>query len=257
MPDTLTDRLRRRLPDEVPPRLAGALLTAVIQLLLLWMLISLAPATFKKKVADMVMFSVNIAPDSKDEAASEPEAAPDAPLATSPEPQEAPPPPTPPVPQPAPPVETPPLSAEQPVFDLAKAPTVAPRPAPSAPMMGPPDLRRPEERGGDSPRVGTTPSGEPLYAAQWVREPYPDELRGYLQSARGPGWGLIICRTVPGNRVDDCEILDEFPSGSGLGRAVQAAAWQFQVRPPRVGGRLQVGEWVQIRICDRVSCKGG
>jgi protein TonB len=101
----------------------------------------------------------------------------------------------------------------------------------------------------DSPRVsGSGPNGEPLYAASWYREPYDDELRGYLSTATGPGWALIACRTIPDFRVDDCVKVDEYPAGSNLGRAVLAAAWQFRVRPPRVGGRLQVGEWVRIRI---------
>jgi protein TonB len=97
-------------------------------------------------------------------------------------------------------------------------------------------------------RVGTAPNGEPLYAAAWYREPYDSELRGYLSTASGPGWGLIACRTVPDYRVEGCVALDEHPSGSNIARAVLAAAWQFRVRPPRLGGRLQVGEWVRIRI---------
>lgn len=121
-----------------------------------------------------------------------------------------------------------------------------PRPAaPSAPKMGPPDMGTP----GDTPRVGGAgPNGEPLYAAAWYREPYDDELRGYLSTATGPGWGLIACRTVPDFRVEDCVAVDEYPSGSNIARAVLAAAWQFRVRPPRVGGRSKVGEWVRIRI---------
>jgi periplasmic protein TonB len=42
--------------------------------------------------------------------------------------------------------------------------------------------------------------------------------------------------------------IDEQPNGSNIARAVLAAAWQFRVRPPRVGGQLRVGEWVRIRI---------
>ena len=111
--------------------------------------------------------------------------------------------------------------------------------------MGPPDRGFP----GDSQRVGGSgPNGEPLYAAAWYREPYPEELRGYLSTASGPGWGLINCRTVADFRIEDCVLEAEFPRGSQIGRAVLAAAWQFRVRPPRVGGQTKVGEWVRIRI---------
>jgi periplasmic protein TonB len=130
--------------------------------------------------------------------------------------------------------------------DIAPAPKAPPPPAPGRGMMGPPDTS-PAPR--DSQRVsGSGPNGEPLYAASWYREPYPDELSGYLQTAAGPGWGLIACRTVPDFRVEDCVAIDEHPNGSNIARAVLAAAWQFRVRPPRVGGQLRVGEWVRIRI---------
>ncbi len=99
----------------------------------------------------------------------------------------------------------------------------------------------------DTPLVdGSGPNGEKLYAAAWQREPTDAELRGYLSTAQ-PGWGMIACRTVAGFKVDNCVAVSESP-GSQLTRAMLAAAWQFRVRPPRVGGRLQVGEWVRIRF---------
>jgi periplasmic protein TonB len=128
-------------------------------------------------------------------------------------------------------------------FDISNLPR-QPQSAPSKPMMGPPDTGSP----GDSKRVGTAPNGEPMYAAAWYREPYEDELRGYLSTATGPGWALITCRTAPDFRVEDCVGLDEWPDNSQIQRAVLAAAWQFRVRPPRVGGVSRVGEWVRIRI---------
>jgi len=122
------------------------------------------------------------------------------------------------------------------------------RPAPSpGPVYGPPDTGG-SSAAGDTARVGTAPNGQPLYAAAWYREPRDDELRGYLSTASGPGWGLIACRTAPDFRVEDCVGLSEYPRGSQINRAILAAAWQFRVRPPRLGGQPQVGSWVRIRI---------
>jgi len=103
---------------------------------------------------------------------------------------------------------------------------------------------------GDSERVGTAPNGEPLYAAEWYREPTNQELSTYLPKTmpEGGGWGLVACRTVERFHVDDCVELGQGPPGSHLAGAVRQAAWQFLVRPPRVGGKVMVGEWVRIRI---------
>ena len=153
-------------------------------------------------------------------------------------------------PAPAPPL--PPQAAAPPTAPSAErsplpaTPPIAARP-PSGRVYGPPNTGG-SSASRDSERVGTAPNGEPLYAAAWYREPGDDELRGYLSTASGPGWGLIACRTAPDYRVEDCVGLDEYPFGSQIGRAVLAAAWQFRVRPPRIGGRQMVGAWVRIRI---------
>jgi len=126
-------------------------------------------------------------------------------------------------------------------------PRIATRP-PGTQVYGPPNAGGSSAAARDTERVGTAPNGEPLYAAAWYREPRDDELRGYLSTASGPGWGLIACRTAPDYRVEDCVGLDEYPNGSQINRAVLAAAWAFQVRPPRLGGRPLVGAWVRIRI---------
>jgi periplasmic protein TonB len=101
---------------------------------------------------------------------------------------------------------------------------------------------------GDSEQVGRGPNGEILYAAEWARKPTDTELGGYLPRNAPTGWGLIACRTVEGNRVEDCIELGQSPRGSRLASAVRQAAWQFRVRPPRKNGRPLIGSWVQIRI---------
>lgn len=105
-------------------------------------------------------------------------------------------------------------------------------------------------RAGDSALVdGRGPNGEPLYAAEWHVEPTNAQLSPYIPARqRQSGWGLVACRTVANYRVEDCQELGDSPRGSGLAGAVRQAAWQFRVRPPRVGGRPLVGAWVRIRI---------
>ncbi len=193
---------------------------------------------------------VSLQASESSEETAEPESAADAPSdvqpvapepdAAEPRPSDPPPAPTP-VPKVAPIMPTP----------AERAPSPTPSPTPVRPtggrVYGPPDTGRPASSR-DTERVGTAPNGEPLYAAAWYREPRDDELRGYLSTASGPGWGLIACRTAPDYRVEDCVALDEYPNGSQINRAVLAAAWAFQVRPPRLGGRPLVGAWVRIRI---------
>jgi protein TonB len=101
---------------------------------------------------------------------------------------------------------------------------------------------------GDTEAVGRGPNGETLYAAEWARRPTDAELSGYLPSTAPDGFGLIACKTIPGDRVEDCIELDQEPHGSHLASAVRQAAWQFRVRPPRKNGRPMIGEWVEIRI---------
>ncbi|MBB3032699.1 hypothetical protein [Alteriqipengyuania lutimaris] len=134
------------------------------------------------------------------------------------------------------------------------APQAAPR-APARPSKqdAPRDVYGPVDSGSrsgvrDSDVVGTAPDGQPLYAARWYREPRDSELAGYLSTATGPGWGLIACRTAPDFRVVDCVPIEEYPQGSMMNRAILAAAWQFRVHPPSLGGKPQIGSWVRIRI---------
>lgn len=117
-----------------------------------------------------------------------------------------------------------------------------------------PDPERPEpaesaqaSKAPYGPSLG--PGGAPLYDVEaWVREPTQAELRTYLPRVPVGSWGLVACRTIPGNRVENCRTVAESPVGSGLATGVRRAAWQFQVLPPRVNGKPLIGVWVGIRI---------
>lgn len=93
---------------------------------------------------------------------------------------------------------------------------------------------------------GAGPGGEPLYEAEWYREPTPAETQPYMPAGR-TGWGLIACQTIDRYHVENCRELGETP-GSGIARGLRQAAWQFLVRPPRKGGKPLIGAWVRIRF---------
>lgn len=164
--------------------------------------------------------------------------------------------PVPPRPVEPPPVPVPPTPPLPPTFVRMTRPEykaaditgrgTAPAPAPEGETAA---AAGSGSRPGDSAVVGKAPNGEPLYAAEWFRRPRDNELSPYISSrARGPGWGLIACRTVADHRVEDCQELGEGPRGSGYAGSVRQAAWQFRVRAPRVGGKELTGTWVSIRI---------
>ena len=164
------------------------------------------------------------------------------------------------------PLERRPTPKPSPIVIPSK-PTIAVAPRQKAPWiemskdeMASSDISRLASSGegteGDSEAVGKGPNGETLYAAEWARKPTDAELGGYLPHNPQDGFGLIACKTMPGNRVDNCVALDQYPLGSHLAAAVLNAAWQFRVRPPRKNGRPMVGEWVSIRI-DYSFIRGG
>ena len=235
-------------------RAVSVILALVVQGLFILLLLTLGSTIITRKEPDITVFAMSPVgeprPDDDEQPAPPEPATNDAQPVKQPEEQ-------PPEPVTAPPepvkqetAPVPPAFLQLPRDQMASAEKAAPPALPAQPpkpvrVYGPPDTGTPS----DTPRVsGTGPKGEPLYAASWYREPYDDELRGYLSTTQGPGWALIACRTVPDFRVEDCVRVDEYPSNAGIANAVLAAAWQFRVRPPRIGGRSKVGEWVRIRI---------
>ena len=225
------------------------MLALIVEILIVLVLLSLSIAPPPSQLQEEALTVFGVTPEPSEDPVEEESPAPSQDAAQSPEPQDA---ETPPTETPSPVIATQPSPVPPAVVPMPSAQPAQPQGSPqiAKPKANPGRVYGPPDKGtpGDTQRVGSAPNGEPLYAAAWYREPYPDELAGYLSTARGPGWALIACRTVPDFRVEDCVQLGESPSGSGIGRAVMAAAWQFRVRPPRVGGVSKVGEWVRIRI---------
>lgn len=247
---SLSERLRAGLGQ----RATGLVVALLLEAMLLLLLLSLGRVGSSSQ--EEITFVDFEGFDASEEAAEEPAPEPEQRAESEPQAVERVPPRpvetdvvTVPLPAEAPPVPvvTPPNApvVRQPDPRYGVGPRPIQNPPPAGPAFGPADSGSAQ---GDTARVGTAPNGEPMYAAAWYRKPYDDELRGYLSTATGPGWGLIACRTAPDYRVEDCVGLEEYPRGSMIVRSILAAAWQFKVRPPRIGGRPQIGEWVRIRI---------
>ena len=225
----------------------AVLITAILLFLLLSFGLGSRPKVKEERVTTVSLEASEVPEQASEASHQERERAEKPSVAPQPPAEQPPTPPLQATPLPPPPVASPlPAPAQPTPLPAPKPPAAAVRP-PGGAVYGPPDTGgSPAYR--DTPRVGTAPNGQPMYAAAWYREPSESELRGYLSTASGPGWGLIACRTAPDYRVEDCVGLDEYPGGSQIMRAVLAAAWQFKVRPPRVGGQSLVGSWVRIRI---------
>jgi protein TonB len=229
-----------RLPStyDRPPlrRRATSLALALgINLLLLFLIIGMSKfAPVARKVSETI--TVNLLPESRPAAQQEEENKPVERPRVKPKPVPKPPP----IILPVRPTITPPPSP-QPWVEMSKEEMAA------GDVRNLPKAEAGAGGRGDSEVVGKGPHGETLYAAEWAREPTDAEMGGYWPK-NVSGWGIIACKTIPGNRVDDCIELEQQPRGSHLASAVRQMAWQFHVRPPRKDGRPLVGEWVRIKI---------
>jgi protein TonB len=99
---------------------------------------------------------------------------------------------------------------------------------------------------GDAGAAGGGAHGDQVALGDWVRRPTPAEMATYLEAVHATaGWGEVICRTAPRNRVEDCREKAESP-GSGLARVLREASWQFLIFPTKVNGRAVIGGEVLI-----------
>ena len=250
---------RLRLPDGISRRAVGISVALTIEALILLILlfglgISTGPAS--PEVTEVTTFD---APEASEEAEAEEDSA------DQTEQEEAPTAEVEPQPQP----EAPSAALALPPTALpreSEVPSPPPAPPPPQPQAAPSAPATPRARavirsggnigpadtgsrnGPDSQIVGTAPDGSPLYAARWFTEPTSQQLAGFMDGAHGPGWGLIACKTAPNWRVEDCVVVGESPVGSNIAGSFKLAAWQFLVRPPRVGGEYLIGSWVRIRL---------
>lgn len=220
----------------LPRRLSGWALAIGLELLLVFILLGLGIRTLDMAPTKSGPVMIDIGPRDDDQAQPQPD---------NPQPK----PPTPPV--------IPPITSPIPPIIPSLAP---PPPPPQRPSdfieMSPADMAAGDiatvpksgRSAGDSQEVGRGPNGEAMYAAQWVREPTDAELSGYMPRNPRSGYGMVACKTAPGNRVEDCVELENVPRGTRLASTLRQAAWQFKVRPPRKGGKPLIGAWVRIRF---------
>jgi hypothetical protein len=245
-PERWRERLGRR-------GVSIALALAVEALLALLLLLLAPPIAPEKPRPRPTVFGIDVSgndtPQPSEKATAKPRSGNHSAGATPPPPKAVTPPPTPDTPPPTPPLANTFIRLTRNEYagaDIAKAPS---HPANDSGNGAPGDSPSGSAAGDSEVAAGKGPHGEILYAAEWYRRPTHAELSTYInRRARSSGWGLVACRTIARYHVEDCQELGESPRGSGLAGSVRQAAWQFLVRPPRIGGKVEVGAWVSIRI---------
>lgn len=227
-------------------RVAGFVLAIAIEVLLVLVLLTLGPPKFGESRGDGRPKTFTIT-QTADKAETKERPAPKRAAKVTPK---TPPPPPAPVPPPTPLGPIPGLlvltKQEYAAADIGKIKSQRAEMAEAAPEGS---------DANDTEVAGKGPNGEPLYYAEWYREPTEAEMAFYIPKNLRGGSALIACKTAPKFRVEDCQLLGETPPGTGLARGVREAAWQFRVRPPRKGGKLLIGAWVRIRF--DVVVRGG
>lgn len=210
-------------------------LTLLAELIFLLILLGLAPTSFGDRKPASRPTTVDLIP------APEPQAPAAAAQAETAEAEVAKPVPRPPTPR-VPPVPNP----KSPFLELTREEFAAA----DISKLGSAGGKGKSGAGETSASVGTGPGGVTLYRAEWHRRPTNAELNGYLlnRNLESGSWAEVACKTIPDNRVENCQAIGESPPGSGLGKALRLAGWQFRIRPPRIDGKPMVGTWVLVHI---------
>ena len=215
-------------------------LTVAVHILIALMLFSLAPERFRRMSSD-ALTTFDVAPDRGEEPTPAQQRQPEQRKQPERKARPAPPRPVPPPDAPIPDYLR--MSRDQfAATDISRLPHTAERGTDTSTETA----SAADSKASYGPGAG--PGGARLFNAEWVREPTDAELRTYLPPVPAGSWGEVACRTIPDNRVENCQLIGESPVGSRLAIGIRRAAWQFRVRPPRLGGKAMVGEWVRIRI---------
>jgi hypothetical protein len=208
-------------------------LAIFIEILFLLALLQIVPMPFTKKLDTPLMTTFELMPSETPQPTTKPVKAGGAPPAKAPTPRSA-------------PVVVPKIP--RPILTMSKDEFAA-TDISKLLKQGGSDGAGAGKGSGSAMGPGEGPGGEPMYNAEWYTEPPRGALALYLPNGAPPNsWGMVACKTIPNYGVENCQQLGESPAGSGISRALRLAAWQFKVRPPRIGGRALMGVWVRIRF---------
>lgn len=104
-----------------------------------------------------------------------------------------------------------------------------------------------------SPTVGTAgDEGGGVASARWTRQPAPFFPERAARQGIEAGEVRLLCTALSSGAVDDCEVLDETPSGAGFAEAALASMSQARVLPRSSDG-VAVDSRIRFTILFRVA----